>query len=156
MGPSRRRNNYEDPVGEAYAGGWLASLERVIVRPEDGNPIDTGWVILVQERRDEVMGPVRDLQWRLTYGGLVATVLLLLLLTALIVAMMSVFDGAPKSRVTRFLRRWAGLPTGTAGPSTTSAVSTTGSLGARTARADSTPDQETGDRGQETGNTPPT
>jgi hypothetical protein len=80
--------------------------------------------------------------------------LLILLLTALIVAMMSVFDGAPKSRVTRFLRRWAGLPTGTGGPSTASAASTTGSLGARTARADSTPGQETGNR--EPGNTPPT
>ena len=35
-------------MGESYAGGWLASLERVVVRPEDGSPIDTGWVILVQ------------------------------------------------------------------------------------------------------------
>jgi hypothetical protein len=153
-GPFVAEETYEDPVGESFAGGWLASLERVIVRPEDGSPIDTGWVILVQERRDEVMGPVRELQWRLTYGAFIATILLLLLLTALILAMMSVFDGAPKSRVTRFLRRWAGLPTGTGGPSTVSAVSTTGSLGARTARADATPEQETGDREQ--GTTPPT
>jgi len=154
-GPFAAEEYYEDPVGGPFAGGWLASLERVMVRPEDGSPIDTGWVILVQERRDEVMGPVRDLQWRLSYGALVATVLLLLLLTALIVAMLSVFDGAPRSRVTRFLRRWAGLPSGTAGPSTATAASATGSLGERTARPDATPGELPSDGNGEPGNQPP-
>jgi eukaryotic-like serine/threonine-protein kinase len=102
------------------------------------------------------MGPVRDLQWRLSYGALIATLFLLLLVTALIIGMMSVFDGAPRSRVTRFLRRWAGLPTGTTGPSTATATSSTGSLGARTAREEATPNQESGDRRQESGNQPPT
>lgn len=150
-GPFAREEYYEDPVGESYAGGWLASLERVVVRPEDGSPIDTGWVILVQERRDDVMAPVRDLQWRLSYGALIATLFLVLLVTALIIGMMSVFDGAPKSRVTRFLRRWAGLPTGTTGPSTATATSSTGSLGAKTARQDATPNQVIGDRDQGSG-----
>jgi eukaryotic-like serine/threonine-protein kinase len=154
-GPFAADEYYEDPVGGPYAGGWLASLERVTVRPEEGSPIDTGWVILVQERRDEVMGPVRDLQWRLSYGALIATVLLILLLTALIVAMTAVFEGAPRSRVTRFLRRWAGLPSGTATPTTAGIASATGSLGARTARTDATPEQGPAEESRQSGDRPP-
>jgi eukaryotic-like serine/threonine-protein kinase len=139
---------YDDPVGGQYAGPWLASVERVVVRPEDGSPIDTGWVILVQERRDEVMHPVRQLQWRLGYGAFGATLFILLLLASITVGMISVLDGAPKSRVTRLLRRWAGLPTGGV-TSTSSSTATGGSLGAKTARAAQTPDQESGVGSQE-------
>jgi hypothetical protein len=105
--------NYRDPVGGAYEGDWLASVERVIVRPEDGTPIDTGWVILVQERKDEVLDPVTDLQWRLAVGGTLAGFFLFVVLAIVWAGTVSVLDGAPKSRVTRLLRRWAGLPTGT-------------------------------------------
>ena len=140
------REDYVDPVatGDAntpgipkYAGSWLASLHRVRSGPE---LIDTGWVIVVQERRDEVMQPVRDLQWRLSYGALGATVFVLCLLAALTIGMMSVLDGAPKSRITRALRRWAGLPTGTSSVGSIT-TGTSGSLGARTARMDATPGQ---------------
>ncbi|MBN9121051.1 MAG: serine/threonine protein kinase, partial [Planctomycetes bacterium] len=71
---------YTDPVSTAadgapgrpeYGGQWLASVHRVRVGPEK---VDTGWVVLVQERRDEVLRPVRDLQWRLGYVGLIAAV----------------------------------------------------------------------------------
>jgi hypothetical protein len=160
-GQFAERENYTDPVaaGDAdtpgnsnYAGTWLASLHRVRAGPEQ---IDTGWVVVVQERRDEVMRPVRDLQWRLSYGALGATVFVLGLLSALTIGMMSVLDGAPKSRVTRALRRWAGLPTGTASTGTTT-TSATGSLGARTARMDATPAQSSEVHGQSpNGETPP-
>ena len=138
------REQYSDPVavGDAdipgnpdYAGIWLASLYRVRAGPER---IDTGWVMVVQERRDEVMRPVRDLQWRLGYGALGATLFVLGLLAALTVGMVSVLDGAPKSRVTRALRRWAGLPTATTSIGTT----TTGvpaSVGAEDSRMEATP-----------------
>lgn len=148
-GPFPAEEYYEDPVGGAYAGPWLATPERVTARPEAGNPIDTGWVILVQERRDEVMHPVRALQWRLTYGGVGATLFLLALVAALTLAMTSVLDDTPKSRVTRFLRRWAGLPTGPSGTGTGTAGPST-SLGAKTARGEETPEQAP-DAGGESG-----
>jgi hypothetical protein len=139
---------YQDPVErDSFAGTWLAAVEPVVVRSGNGKPVDTGFLIVVQERRDEVMKPVRDLQWRLSYGALLATLFVLLLLTILTVGMISVLDGAPKSRVTRFLRRWAGLPTGTVGTGTAGTTSG-GSVGAKTAQADATPSQRSEDRGQ--------
>ena len=110
--------HYQDPVGGPYAGDWLASAEHVIVRPEHGSPIDTGWVILVQERKDQVLAPVTALQWRLGIGAAVAGLFLLVVLAIVWAGTVSVLDGAPKSRVTRLLRRWAGLPTGGAATGT--------------------------------------
>jgi hypothetical protein len=118
---------YTDPVsvssGDApaqpgFEGKWLASVHRVRVGPEK---VDTGWVVLVQERRDEVLQPVRDLQWRLGYVGLAATVIVLGLVVLMWAGMAFVMDTSSRSPVTRFLRRWAGLPpgstTGTSGGS---------------------------------------
>ncbi len=113
---------YADPVSVAagdrpgpagYDGRWLASVHRVRVGPEK---VDTGWVVMVQERRDEALQPVRDLQWRLGYVGLMATALVLGLVALMWAGMAMVMDTSARSPVTRLLRRWAGLPTsGTAG-----------------------------------------
>jgi hypothetical protein len=111
--------NYHDPVGGSFAGIWLASVERVIVRPEEGNPVDTGWVILVQERKAEVLQPVAELQWQLGRGAAIAGAFLSVVLVLMWAGLVSVLDSSPKSRMTRFLRRWAGLPTSTAGASST-------------------------------------
>jgi hypothetical protein len=109
---------YTDPVSvpadgapgvPEFAGPWLASAYRVRVGPERA---DTGWVVLVQERRDGALQPVRDLQWRLGYVGLVAVILVVVLVTLMWAGMALVMDPTPRSPVTRFLRRWAGLPTG--------------------------------------------
>lgn len=130
--------DYHDPVGGIYAGVWLASVERVMVREKEGQLVDTGWVILVQERRNEVLGPVLDLEWRLSYGVLGATLFILTLLAALLVGLMSILEGAPKSRVSRLLRRWAGLPT-----NASSAAGSSGVPGGKTAHVGSalaTPD----------------
>ncbi|HEV3438909.1 MAG TPA: serine/threonine-protein kinase [Gemmata sp.] len=127
--------DYRDPVGGSYSGDWLASVERVMVRLKEGNPVDTGWVILVQERRNEVLSPVRDLEWRLSFGGLGATLFILILLAGLSVGVMSLLEGAPKSRVTRLLRRWAGLST--SGATGTSATGTPVISGGKTAHAGS-------------------
>jgi hypothetical protein len=130
--------NFRDPVGGKYEGEWLASVQRVIVRPEEGHPIDTGWVVLVQERRDEVLAPVTALQWRLGVGGTIAGIFFLIVLAVIWAGTISVLDGAPKSRVTRLLRRWAGLSTATAGATaiggSTRISGTIGSIGAKTAR----------------------
>ena len=70
-------------------------------------------MVLVQERRDDVLDPVADLQWRLAVGAAVAFVVVLGTVLLMWAGMVSVVDGAPRSRVTLLLRRWAGLPTGT-------------------------------------------
>ena len=112
---------YADPVSVAagdrpgragYDGRWLASVHRVRVGPER---VDTGWVVLVQERRDEALQPVRDLQWRLGYVGLMATALVLALVALMWAGMAMVMDTSARSPVTRLLRRWAGPAGGTAG-----------------------------------------
>jgi hypothetical protein len=117
---------YIDPVSVSigdvsgqpgYGGRWLASVNRVRVGPEK---VDTGWVVLVQERRDAVLQPVRDLQWRLGYVGAAAAVIVLGLVVLMWGGVMMVMDTSSRSPVTRFLRRWAGLPAvGTAGTSGT-------------------------------------
>ena len=144
--------DYRDPVErEAFAGLWLAAVEPVVIRSGNDKPVDIGFLIVVQERRDAVMQPVRDLQERLTIGAFLAVVFVILLLTVLTFGLLSVLDGAPKSRVTRFLRRWAGLSTGTIGTGTagTGTAGAIGSVGGKTLRAGATPSQGSGDRNQE-------
>jgi hypothetical protein len=124
-------SEYTDPVSRpsgaapgraGYEGKWLASVRRVRVGPDQ---IDTGWVVLVQERRDAALQPVRDLQWRLGYVALAATVLVLVLVALMWAGMVSVMGGSSASPVTRLLRRWAGVPTsGTAGGSSLPAAPT--------------------------------
>jgi len=124
---------YTDPVSvpygdtpgqEAYAGLWIASVHRVRVGPER---IDTGWVVLVQERRDEALQPVRDLQWRLGYVAMIATVVVLVLVALMWSGMVLVMDTSSRSPVTRLLRRWAGLPTGNTTTGGTVGFASTGS-----------------------------
>lgn len=123
---------YTDPVAAgrpAFAGEWLAAVNRVRVGPEK---VDTGWVVLVQERRDGVLEPVRALQWRLGYAALAAGVTGFALVALMWLGVVSVMDPAARSPVARVLRRWAGLPghTATAAPATATPA---------TARAAATP-----------------
>jgi hypothetical protein len=67
----------------------------------------------VQERRADVLHPVSDLRGRIAFGAAVAFVVVLLTVLAMWAGMVSVVDGAPRTGVTRLLRRWAGLPAGT-------------------------------------------
>jgi hypothetical protein len=95
----------------------------VIVRHKEDQTIDTGWVILVQERRDEVMSPVRDLEWRIGIAAAVATAIMLFLIVVLSIGVMSLLEETPKSRITRLLRRWAGLSIAGSAVSATTGVS---------------------------------
>ena len=59
-----RTDRYEDPVGhlapEEFGGTWLAAFA----------PIgDTGWIAVVQERRQPVIEPVEGLRDRLVHTG---------------------------------------------------------------------------------------
>lgn len=148
---------YRDPVArDPFGGEWLAAVEPVVVRTGHGEALDTGFLIVVQERKDDVLRPVYDLQWRLGYGAAAAGLLLLVVVGVVWAGTVAVLDGAPKSRVTRLLRRWAGLPTGGTGTASaatgtmgTAGLSGTGAAasgGHKTARVDvaATPGQESG------------
>jgi hypothetical protein len=111
--------DYTDPAGGPFAGSWLAAAERVVVRGEGGGDVDTGLVVLVQERRGEVLNPVANLRGRLGLGGLVAGLAVLATVLAMWAGMVSVAGGSGQSRVTQLLRRWAGLPPGTGGATPT-------------------------------------
>jgi hypothetical protein len=125
-----RMPEYRDPVDrEPFGGLWLAAAVPVTVRLGQEQPVDTGFVVVVQERRDEVLAPVRALQWRLGYGAAAAVAFVLVLVGAMWAGMVSMVDGSSQSRVTRFLRRWAGLPTATSGTRTAG----TGTAGTGTA-----------------------
>jgi hypothetical protein len=175
------RPEYPDPVDrDGFRGAWLAAVEPVVVRHDGERPVDSDFLVVVQEKRDDVLEPVAALQWRLGIAATLAGAFLFLVLAVVWIGTVSVLDGAPKSRVTRMLRRWAGLPTGTSsGTGTPGSFGTPGTAaigssppgspvaGARTARVEvaATPDQGlgvgrsesgdrsrgSGDRNQETG-----
>ncbi|QDU23083.1 serine/threonine protein kinase [Urbifossiella limnaea] len=111
-------SDYADPAGGAYSGSWLAAAERVRVRGEGGAEVDPGFVVLVQERRSEVLHPVADLRGRIALGAGVAFVVVLATVLLMWAGLVAVADGAPPTRVTQLLRRWAGLPPGTNTPGT--------------------------------------
>ncbi len=125
----------QDPVADKeFAGDWLAAAERVIVREGRANPKDSGFLVIVQERRENVLKPVAELRNRLSLGAIGAGLFLLVIVALIWAGTISVLDGAPKSRVTRLLRRWAGLPTGISGSSSVSAslgTADTGGAGER-------------------------
>jgi hypothetical protein len=107
-GPGGAWTDYADPADDA--GSWLAAAERVRVKGAGGAEVETGFVVLVQERRAEVLDPVADLRGRIAVGAGVAFVVVLATVLLMWAGMVSVADGAPRTRVTRLLRRWAGLP----------------------------------------------
>ena len=43
--------DYQDPVGGRFAGEWLAAFEPVIVNEGSDVSGDTGWIVIVQERK---------------------------------------------------------------------------------------------------------
>jgi tRNA A-37 threonylcarbamoyl transferase component Bud32 len=45
--------DYQDPVGGAYAGTWVAVFEPVLVHGRSDAVMDTGWVVIVQERQKD-------------------------------------------------------------------------------------------------------
>jgi hypothetical protein len=122
--------SYRDPVGGEFAGEWIASVEKIAVRLDNEKPVETGWVVLIQERRDDVLRPVDALKRRLGVGAGAAIAVVLVLVMLMWAGMMSVVDASSRSRVSRMLRQWAGLPTSsglrTAGATWTASPTTGG------------------------------
>ncbi len=99
---------YRDPLLPQDGDNWLCAADPVFVtRGKDGK-YDSGWAILVQESRSQVLAPLKGL-WRfMIVGGLLALGLVVLILTVLwgyVLIRLRAGDG-----MTRFLRRLARLP----------------------------------------------
>jgi len=95
--PALQLDHYRDPVGrlvpEEYGGEWIAALA----------PIgDTGWVAVVQERREPVLAPVEMLRDRLVTSGVIG----MLVMTALIAATWWFIMSLMSERRPQWLRAW--------------------------------------------------
>lgn len=122
-------DDYRDPVAQVaadYAGRWLAAAEPVVFqkRPLHGGRapgpalVDNGWVVIVQEHYDAAVHPVQFLRGRLIRQGLLALGLVLLVMAALWGFVILGLTDSSRSRVATYLRRRAGLPTGSLAGST--------------------------------------
>jgi len=101
--------SYTDPVAEedpAFSGTWLAAAVPVIIPDDEERPQDSGFVVLVQQRRDEVLAPVRALQWRLGLGAVGVSALVLLLFLGWTAGLTALLHPTPPSRLARLFRRW--------------------------------------------------
>lgn len=109
--PAALVESYADPVDDpAFAGLWLAAAVPVVIVVDEAKPADSGFVVLVQERRDEVLAPVRALQWRLGYGAVAAFVIVAVLFIAWTAGLTALLHHLPSSRLARLLRRWMAAP----------------------------------------------
>jgi len=103
--------DYRDPVGKEsaeYSGRWLAAFRPVIVAgraPAEGN---TGWVVVVQERHEAALRPVKELGDRLMRYGLTALGIVVAVVTALWGFVIVVLNESPRHGLARWLRK-AGL-----------------------------------------------
>jgi hypothetical protein len=96
-----------------YKGTWLGAAEPVVIPPrkDRDTPVDTGWVVLVEERTRDAVAPVGQLRWELLVQGVQTVVMLLAILAALWGFVLLVLNDSARLRVVAFLRRRAGLPT---------------------------------------------
>jgi eukaryotic-like serine/threonine-protein kinase len=98
--------SYDDPLEPKSAGHWLCSAEPTFVQRGSGGH-DTGWTVLVEEPRSDVVAPLHRL-WRLVaWGGLAAVGLVALVLTALWIYVLCHLSEVRGTR--RFLRRLIGM-----------------------------------------------
>jgi hypothetical protein len=100
--------NYQDPVGAEYAGRWLAAFRPVIVAGRDPAEGNTGWVVIVQERHEAALRPVKELGDRLMRYGLTALGIVVAVVTALWGFVIIVLNESPRHGLARWLRK-AGL-----------------------------------------------
>jgi hypothetical protein len=112
--------SYYDPLDPDPQDRWLAAVQPVIVqKPEtdaNGNEHvtawDTNWVVIVQERYADATSPVNTLKGKLERLGLMALALLLTVVTVLWGFVVFALNDSSKTRVSAFLRRRAGLGSG--------------------------------------------
>jgi hypothetical protein len=109
---------YEDVWSPDYDGPWFAAAEPVIIPPRrDGDQtLDTGWVVLVQERASEVLRPISQLRRELLGQGVQTAGMMLVIVLGLWGSVLLINRDSRHSRLSAFLRRRAGLLSGNTSP----------------------------------------
>ncbi len=110
--PPWRLENYHDPIGKQFSGEWLAAFEPVFVARGERDVVDTGWGILVQERRQDTLQPFEQVRKLLRRGGWTALGLVVFVIGVLWGVVVLVINPPAKLRRSRFFR---GTATATSG-----------------------------------------
>ena len=74
---------YTDPVNDRSRNDLIAVVEPVFIHREGNRLLDSGWVLLVQEQRAEILEPINRLLSIVTYGGAAALLLVVLIMVGL-------------------------------------------------------------------------
>lgn len=103
--------DFADPVEDDSQPAWLAAIEPVFVDERSSQVQDTGWAVIVQERRRTATLPVREMGRELVRVGLTGLAVVLGVVTALWGFVIIVLNESPRGRWFRWLRRTVGLST---------------------------------------------
>ncbi|MBX3413791.1 MAG: protein kinase [Pirellulales bacterium] len=99
-------DEYTDPVQSQSNDDWLAAIEPVVVEGRPDKIADTAWAVIIQQRRNTALEPVRELGQGLARSGLTGLAVVLGVVTALWGAVIIVMNESPRSRwLARFKRR---------------------------------------------------
>jgi hypothetical protein len=101
-------DDYHDPLGDEFAGRWLAAAEAVeVIARHDLTSRDTGWVVLVQERAEAAVAPVQRLRDQLLWRAKLATTFFAIVLAGLWGFVVLVLNESPRLRWLSRLRHHA-------------------------------------------------
>jgi serine/threonine protein kinase len=114
--PPLRLDRYRDPIGNQYAGEWLAACEPVFVARAREQVVDSGWAILLQERRADTLMAFDQLRSFVRRGGWVSLGLVVIVIGALWAVVIIVISPPTTLSHMRWFR-------GLAGPGTSSSAS---------------------------------
>ena len=116
-------DNYVDPLVGSDGGSRFAVLAPVLLMRGRDEVRDSGWVVLVVERQEETLKPLKELEKKILWYAFGALSLVMLVVSGL---WAFVLMGLRQGRMSPWLgrwRRWWGLPSlGTATGSATSSV----------------------------------
>lgn len=123
-------DEYRDPVWAGPDTEWLAAVEPVVVEGRPDKIADTAWAVIIQQRRDTALEPVRELGQGLARSGLTGLAVVLGVVTVLWGAVIVVMNESPRSRWLSKLKRRAGLSSNAAGGGSASIASSVESTAA--------------------------
>jgi hypothetical protein len=109
--------DYHDPVEGRPEEAWLAAAEPIFLSRGPEPPEDTGWVIVVQETRADMLEPFVQVRSLVIRGAWTAAALVVLVVAALWGVVVLIVNPPSWWRNSRFLRTWTGTTTSQTGSS---------------------------------------
>ena len=109
--PLSKIEAFVDPVESPPTSGWLAAIEPVFVDERSAKAQDTGWAVIVQERRSAATLPVREMGRELVRVGLTGLAVVLGVITTLWGFVIIVLNESPRGRWFRWIRLRMGTAT---------------------------------------------